>query len=170
MEPVGRRVRRGFQWLGAVVAVPLLVVSAGAFAFAGIHVDECPRPPRGRSFHRGHKSPQRHMTSALSDLARPWAPGCRFAGASRSIGGMSPELAFKSVDGADAEANFPRHLADADALGELEAGAPDLVGFGTRAPQLAAHLARLAGEFAVAGELLLENPLVVQTPRPPRVS
>jgi hypothetical protein len=32
---VGRRVRRGFRWLGAVVALPLLVVSAGAFALAG---------------------------------------------------------------------------------------------------------------------------------------
>jgi hypothetical protein len=33
---VGRRVRRGFRRLGAVVAAPLLVVSAGAFALVGI--------------------------------------------------------------------------------------------------------------------------------------
>jgi len=33
---VGHRVRRGFRWLGLIVAVPMLVVCAGAFALAGI--------------------------------------------------------------------------------------------------------------------------------------
>ena len=33
---VGRRVRRGFRWLGLIVAAPLLAVSAGAFGLAGI--------------------------------------------------------------------------------------------------------------------------------------
>src|SRR5262245_41951634 len=71
--------------------------------------------------------------------------------------GMSPDLAFQSVDGADAEAHFPGHLADADALGQLPPCALDLVGFGTRATQLRAHNAPLALELAVAGELILDD-------------
>ena len=42
---VGRRVRRGFRWLGLIVAVPLLAVSAGAFGLAGIAWINAPVDP-----------------------------------------------------------------------------------------------------------------------------
>src|SRR5262245_58445283 len=71
--------------------------------------------------------------------------------------GMSPDLAFKSVDGAHAEANLPGHLADADALGQLPSRALDLVRFGTGAAELCAHDAPLALELTVAGELILDD-------------
>src|SRR5262245_2502138 len=70
---------------------------------------------------------------------------------------MSPDLAFKSVDGTNAEANLPRHLADADPLGQLSPCALDLVGFGTGPAQFRAHDAPLALELAVAGELILDD-------------
>jgi hypothetical protein len=70
---------------------------------------------------------------------------------------MSPDLAFKSVDGANAEANLPGYLADPDALGQLPPRALALVGFGTWPPQLRAHDASLALELAVAGELILDD-------------
>jgi hypothetical protein len=78
-----------------------------------------------------------------------WRPSPRMRG--------SRILAFKSVDSADAEASQLGGLDDAGAFRQLQAGTLDLVGFGTRAPQLAAHLARLAGELAVAGELVLDD-------------
>jgi hypothetical protein len=63
---------------------------------------------------------------------------------------MGSDLTLQAMDGADAEANLASHLADADALGQLQAGALDLVGFGTVAAELPAYLARLADEFSVA--------------------
>jgi hypothetical protein len=51
----------------------------------------------------------------------------------RSIRDMSPNLAFKSVNSTDAEANLPCYLADADAFCQLPARALELVGFGAGA-------------------------------------
>ena len=70
---------------------------------------------------------------------------------------MSPDLAFKSVDGAHAEGDLPGHFADANTPGQLPPRTLDLVRFGTRTTQLCAHNAPLALELAVAGELVLDN-------------
>ena len=78
-------------------------------------------------------------------LARAW----HFA----STGGMRSST-FEAVDGADAKADFSRHLADADALGQLLSRALDLVRLSARPAQFPTHLASLADEFAVAGELV----------------
>jgi len=45
-------------------------------------------------------------------------------------------LALEPMHGADAEADSPRHLADADALGQLKACALDFLGLGTRSAKL----------------------------------
>jgi len=68
---------------------------------------------------------------------------------------MRPNLTLEPVDGADAEPYFPYHFANPDALGEFAPRKRYLVGFGTGAPQLPAHLPSLAHKLAVAGELFL---------------
>jgi len=70
---------------------------------------------------------------------------------------MGSDLTLQAVDGAHAEANLPGDLANAAPLGQLQAGALDLVGFGTWPVQLCAHDAPLALELAVAGELVLDD-------------
>jgi hypothetical protein len=67
----------------------------------------------------------------------------------------APNLTLEPVDGADAEPYFPYHFANPDALGEFAPRKRYLVGFGTGAPQLPAHLPSLAHKLAVAGELFL---------------
>src|SRR6185295_8525515 len=83
-------------------------------------------------------------------------PFARPAG-SRSIGGMCPNLAFKPVDGADAETYGLRHLDDADALRQLQAGALELLRLDSWPAKPSAQLARLALELPVAGELVLDD-------------
>src|SRR5262245_32076207 len=73
------------------------------------------------------------------------------------MGSMSPDLAFKSVDGADAEANRPRHLADAGALGQLQARTLEFLGLGIGTAKPRAHNPDLALELAVACELVLDD-------------
>jgi hypothetical protein len=68
---------------------------------------------------------------------------------------MRPNLTLEPVDGADAEPYFPYHFANPDALGKFAPRKRYLVGFGTGAPQLPAHLPSLAHKLAVAGELFL---------------
>src|SRR5262245_28990149 len=97
-----------------------------------------------------------HATSASfanQGLPATWS----FSRASKLMRGMSPDLAFQSVDGADAEANQLGRLDDARALGQLQAGALELVGSRARAPEISAHLASLADELAVAGELVFDD-------------
>jgi hypothetical protein len=70
---------------------------------------------------------------------------------------MGSDLTLQAMDGANAEAYFSRHLGDADPLGQLSPCQFDLVGFGTWSAKPPAHLARLADELAVAGDLLLDD-------------
>ena len=76
---------------------------------------------------------------------------------STSIGDMCPHLPFEPVDGADAEAYFPCHFANADAFGEFLPGLLNLVGLGPRPAEPPPHLASLGDELAIALDLPLDD-------------
>jgi hypothetical protein len=62
-------------------------------------------------------------------------------------------LTLQSMHGADAEPYFPCHFANSDALSQLAPSQLDFLRLGATAAKPPAHLAFLAGEFAVAGDL-----------------
>lgn len=90
--------------------------------------------------------------------------GRRFGGPLREIGGMCPDFTLQAMDGANTQSHIPSYLDDAGALGQLAARAFDLFRFGAWPAQFSAHLARLADELAVAGQLGLDD--VEPSPHP----
>ena len=72
-----------------------------------------------------------------------------------SIGDMCPDRPLEPVDGADAEANLPRHLANANALGQLRRARSSLPGSAPGRPSFVRTMPRLLSNLSSRASLSL---------------